>query len=92
MRKKQDGALEGGCEDAVVTHLEGVMKDAPEYDLLRLIAQVLDEAASVGECYMVLGTNRTGQAYMITISEGGDKMYATGLSWSQLMEASKSLL
>jgi len=60
--------------------------------LVRLVAQVLDEAVRGSDCFLSIGITRKGDAAVVTLSLNGDKQFATGADWPSLMASVESLV
>lgn len=50
--------------------------EARYYGIVRLIAEVLDQAVEVGSCYMTIGTSRNVQSLLVTVVDTGGRLYA----------------
>jgi len=84
--------LEAGCEVSFEHQLKSAAGQAEYQGLVRLIAQVLDAAASGMDVNLRIGVTKMRSAYIVTLYQEGDASYATGLDWPTLLAQVELLL
>lgn len=93
MRAKDNRAAVMPDNEAALDQQLKTAKGQAEYQgLVRLIAQVLDQAVSGADCNMRIGTTKRRDALIITVYQDGEPMYATGQDWQALLKAAEGLL
>jgi len=80
-------------------NLQTVQDDATVKDGLRaylglvsILADALDYAAGGGDCWVTLGLSRDKGALLLTVNNGGSKLYASGATLTELSAAALELL
>jgi len=81
-------------------HFERTLNEKPELGggfksaecLVRLIAQVLDEAAQGEDCYVSIGVTKNNDAAVMTLSLNGQRQYASGSDWPSFLASVQSLI
>lgn len=79
-------------EPFVVSQLRTPLKETQLRFLLFTIAETLDGAASGAGCWLSIGKNQDGTAFLLTYHEGRSKAYATGQSLAELASNCRLLL
>jgi len=62
------------------------------YPLLAVLAEVLDAAGNGEGAWISFGSNQAGDAYLLTVHQGRDKLYAGGASLEDLSTDCQNLL
>lgn len=76
----------------LVTKKKEVLANSTFYPLLRVLAEVLDSAGRGEGAWISFGCNQAGDAYLLTVHQGRDKMYAGGASLEDLSTDCQNLL
>ena len=72
--------------------LSGYTPPSSYEGLILLLADIVDTASNGRDCYCTFGLSRTKDLIMLTVTNGGSKLYASGLSLEELSEAARELL
>jgi len=73
-------------------NLEEVSENFPYSGLIRLIADVLDNAIGGNNTYMTIGATKDKAAIIVTVSVEGNKMYVNGSSLVEISAGANELV
>lgn len=87
-----ENSLYAGNRDQVTQEAKSPLDGSSLLYLCSLIGEVLDLSASGEDIFLSIGANRAKNAFVLTVTWAGTKMYAPGLTLLAVAEASGSLL
>jgi len=86
------GKIDPGNLARVQKNLKGYTPPSQYEGLLCLLADVVDTALAGRTCYLTFGLSRSQDLIMMTITNGGSKLYASGVTLEELAGNCKDLI